>query len=57
MATERNEEVLREMSRDVESPKKRCLTTGSPKLIVLNKGQFCPTTTQAALATSGGTLT
>lgn len=57
MATERNEEVLREMSRDVESPKKRCLTTGSPKLIVLNKGKFCPTTTQAALATSGGTLT
>lgn len=35
------EEVLREMSREVESPKKRCLAIGPPKWVVLNQGHFC----------------
>lgn len=41
VARARKEAVLREMSREVESPKKRCLAIGPPKSVALNRGHFC----------------
>lgn len=36
-----NEAVFREASREVESSKKRYLTAGTPKLVVLNQAHIC----------------